>query len=257
MVTAGLRHPAFARRIAATYHFVDLPEELHEAGRRDLANCDTVLIQDIANFDDYPLRAAIPARAQTVSSPCLRLASLWPFDSQNGPGDAAARARAEEPPVFTHFDGLLARLRTEIPDPEDRYQAYRSLAVDGLVNFRRMHQFEERRLNSLDSRFRLHDRALHSRQFPLDAIALRHRASEAGVVPAVAGVAAAAARHRRAIIPTTAFSTQPIPTRSRCIRWLPARSMSPGRMRRRPTAFRAGRFAGRTMCASISANSAE
>ncbi len=153
MVTAGLRHPALAGRIAAMYHFVDLPEELHEAGRRDLANCDTVLIQDIGNFDAYPLRDAIPARAQTVAFPCLRLASLWPFDSQNGPGDATARAHSEEPPVFTHFDGLLARLRTEIPDPEDRYQAYRSLAVDGLLNFRRMHQFEERRLNSLDSRF--------------------------------------------------------------------------------------------------------
>jgi hypothetical protein len=152
-VTAGLRHPAFADRITATYHFVDLPEEAHEAGRRDLANCDTVLVQDIGNFDDYPLRNAIPARVQTIAFPCLRLASLWPFDSQNGPGDTVARARVAEPPLFTHFDGLLARLRTEMPDPEERYQAYCALAVDGLVNFRRMHQFEERRLNSLDSRF--------------------------------------------------------------------------------------------------------
>lgn len=152
-VAAGLRHPAFVGCLVATYHFVDLPQESHEVGRRDLALCDTVLIQDIGNFADYPLRDAIPTRARTITFPCLRLASLWPFDSQNGPGDAVARARGDEPPVFTHFDGLLARLRTLIPDPEARYQAYRALAVEGLVNFRRMHQFEERRLNNLDSRF--------------------------------------------------------------------------------------------------------
>ena len=153
MVTAGLRHPAFERRLASAYHFVELPRDAHEAARHDLAACDTVLVQDISNFDGYPLRAFIPERAEIVAFPCLRLASPWPFDSQNGPSDAQARDCDAEPPVFTHFDGLLARLRREVPDAEARYQAYCSLAVDGLVNFRRMHQFEERRLRGLDSRF--------------------------------------------------------------------------------------------------------
>jgi hypothetical protein len=153
VVAAGLRHPAFDGRLAVSYHFVELAEPLRQAGRRDLAECDTALIQDISNFDFYPLRDAIPERARIVRFPCLRLASPWPFDSQNGPGDARARTSPAEPPVFTHFDGLLARLRTEIPDPEARYRAYRSLALDGLVNFRRMHQFEERRLAAQDRRF--------------------------------------------------------------------------------------------------------
>jgi polysaccharide biosynthesis acetyltransferase WcbI-like protein len=153
MVTAGLRHPAFEGRLEATYHFVELPECRRQVGRLELAECDTVLVQDIGNFDDYPLRAAIPERAEIVTFPCLRLASPWPFDSQNGPGDAHARACEAQPPVFSHFDGLLGRLRGEIADGEERFQAYRSLALDGLVNFRRMHQFEERRLRGLDSRF--------------------------------------------------------------------------------------------------------
>lgn len=153
MVAVGLRHPAFERQLAVAYHFVDLPEDARAAARQELARCDVVLVQDITNFDDYPLRAAIPEHAETVRFPCLRLASPWPFDSQNGPGDTRARGRAAEPPVFTHFDGLLARLRTDVPDREARYQAYRTLALDGLVSVRRMHQIEERRLRSLDSRF--------------------------------------------------------------------------------------------------------
>jgi hypothetical protein len=153
IVATALRHPAFEGRLAVAYHFVHLAEPLYEAGRRELADCDTVLIQDIGDFAEYPLRDAIPQRARAVGFPCLRLASPWPFDGQNGRGDAQARGCAVEPPVFTHFDGLLARLRTEIPNPEARYQAYRSLALDGLVNFQRMHQFEERRLRGLDQRF--------------------------------------------------------------------------------------------------------
>jgi hypothetical protein len=153
VVAKGLEHPAILPFFSVKYHFVELSDCHHEQARQDLLSCDTVLVQDIANFDNYPLSSRIPERTEIIRFPCLRLASLWPFDSQNGPGDARARGRAAEPPLFTHFDGLLARLRGKIPDEEKRYQAYSSLALDGLVNFRRMHQFEERRLSALDRRF--------------------------------------------------------------------------------------------------------
>ena len=153
VVAEGLRHPIFSPFLSVKYQFVELPDCKREEGRRDLLECDTILVQDISNFDNYPLRTAIPTRVRTVRFPCLRLASPWPFDSQNGSGDARARAREDTPPMFTHFDGLLGRLRAEIPDAEARYQAYRSLARDGVVNFQRMHQFEERRL-----RFGRHNR---------------------------------------------------------------------------------------------------
>jgi hypothetical protein len=153
VVAQGLRHPVFSSLLSVKYQFVELPDCKREQARQDLLECDTVLVQDISNFDNYPLRTAIPARAQTVGFPCLRLASLWPFDSQNGPGDARARARAAEPPIFTHFDGQLGRLRAEIPDAEARYQAYRSLALERVVNLLRMQHFEERRLRGLDARF--------------------------------------------------------------------------------------------------------
>jgi hypothetical protein len=153
VVAKGLGHPAMSPFLSVKYHFVELSECHLAQARQDLLSCDTVLVQDISNFDGCPLSTAIPERTEIIRFPCLRLASLWPFDSQNGQGDAHARGFDVEPPVFTHFDGLLARLRVDIPDHEARYQAYRSLAIDGLVNIRRMHQFEERRLSALDRRF--------------------------------------------------------------------------------------------------------
>src|ERR1700682_3876960 len=87
IVAEGLRQPAFAPHLAVTCHFVEFPDCRHESGRQDLLDCDTVLVQDISNYDNYPLRDAIPERAEFIRFPCLGLASPWPFDSQSGPGD--------------------------------------------------------------------------------------------------------------------------------------------------------------------------
>jgi hypothetical protein len=78
---------------------------------------------------------------------------LWPFDGRNGPDDKQARQDKRQPPLFAHFDGLLGRLRGQIPDPARRFEAYRSLAVERGVNVARIHQFEERRLSSLDREY--------------------------------------------------------------------------------------------------------
>src|SRR2546430_901311 len=55
--------------------------------------------------------------------------------------------------TFLYHDGLLARLRKEIPDREERLLAYRSLSVDGIINFTRLHDFEKRRLMAMDKQF--------------------------------------------------------------------------------------------------------
>jgi hypothetical protein len=153
VVAAALRHPAFGGRFGVSYHFVDLPEAEHERARRELARCTTVLVQDIRDFEDYRLRAEIPEHARTVRFPCLRFASLWPFDGRNGPDDKTARQDARQPPLFAYVDGLLGRLRHQIPDPARRFEAYRSLAVERVVNVARIHEFEERRLSSLDGEY--------------------------------------------------------------------------------------------------------
>jgi Polysaccharide biosynthesis enzyme WcbI len=152
IIAGALHHPTLGERFDVRYHFVDLPRGMHDRATGELAEANLLLVQDISNFDDYPLRGAIRPDAPVVRFPCLRLASLWPFDGQNGPDDKEARRREEaEPGMFTQFDGLLGRLRRQIPDPAARFEAYRSLAIGRTVNFARIHQLEEARLLGLDN----------------------------------------------------------------------------------------------------------
>jgi hypothetical protein len=148
-----LRAPALSRRFTAKYHFVGLQKPLHAAARRELAEADLILVQDIQDWEDYPLRDAIPQRAEMITFPFLRFASPWPFDHHNGPDDKEAFEREWPNLTFLNRDGLLARLRREIPDKEARFLAYRGLELDGVVNYLRLHDFEKRRLLALDRRF--------------------------------------------------------------------------------------------------------
>ena len=148
-----LRTRALRERYDVKYQFVQLQSLLHESGRRELQASDVVLAQAIADWDEYPLRDVIPAGVPVVRFPLLRLASPWPFDGYNGPGDSVAHAREWPNLTFGYLDGLLARLRREIPDPEARFRAYASLDIPGVVNYRRIHDFEARRLKAMDAEF--------------------------------------------------------------------------------------------------------
>jgi hypothetical protein len=147
------RAPELNRRFLAKYHFVRLPAHLHEAARRDLEDCGALLIQEIHDWEDYPLREAIRDGTEIIRFPLLRLVSLWPFDHYNGPRDREAYEREWPNLTFEYQDGLLGRLRREIPDPEARFAAYRSLAVDDLIDLERLHRFEARRLLAMDAQF--------------------------------------------------------------------------------------------------------
>ncbi len=146
-------NPVFARRFSVKHHFMELPANLHQQGKRDLEECDLLLIQDIQEWEQYPLRAFVPDTLPTLRYPCIRFASLWPFDAFNGPDDKLARNRDLPNFEFTYFDGLLARLRKEIPDPEERFEAYRGLSVRGIPDIKRRHAFEEQRLLAMDEKF--------------------------------------------------------------------------------------------------------
>jgi hypothetical protein len=147
------RAPQLARRYTAKYHFVALPDPLHELGKRELAQCDLLLVQDIHDWQHYPLRDFIADGIEIVKFPMLHLASLWPFDQYNGPGDREAIQREWPDLTFLYLDGLLARLRHEIPDPEARFHAYRSLDLPDIVNYVHLHDFERRRLLAMDRLF--------------------------------------------------------------------------------------------------------
>ncbi|HVV27653.1 MAG TPA: WcbI family polysaccharide biosynthesis putative acetyltransferase [Rhizomicrobium sp.] len=154
IVCSGFRlTESLNRRYAVKYHFVKLQDNLLEAARADLAACDLVLAQDISDWRDYPLREAIPAGIPVIRFPMLGFASLWPFDHYNGPGDQLAHAREWPNLTFTYLDGLLARLRREIPDPEARFRAYAALDWPGIVNYRRLHELEAKRLKAVDASF--------------------------------------------------------------------------------------------------------
>jgi hypothetical protein len=153
-VCEGLvRTSDFNRRLNAKYHFVGLQQNLHERGKSELERSDVLLVQDIKDWENYPLRPYIRDNAEIVKFPLLRFASLWPFDHYNGPGDKEAYDREWPNLTFLYHDGLLARLRKEIPEPEQRFTAYRSLSVDGVINFVRLHDFEQRRLTTMDKQF--------------------------------------------------------------------------------------------------------
>ncbi|MGD9616076.1 MAG: WcbI family polysaccharide biosynthesis putative acetyltransferase [Alphaproteobacteria bacterium] len=147
------RIETLSRLFDVKYHFVQLPKNLHEFAARDLETCDIVLIQDIRLWDEFPLRDRVRPGADAVRFPLVRFASPWPFDAWNGPGDNDARAREGPNLTFPYLDGLLARLRQEIPDREARFQAYRALDLPGLVNYRRLHELEIRRLDGMDRKF--------------------------------------------------------------------------------------------------------
>jgi hypothetical protein len=135
------------------YHFIQLPKNLHEFAARDLETCDILLFQDIRLWDEFPLRDHVRPGAEAARFPLVRFGSLWPFDGWNGPGDTEAYDREAPNLTFPYLDGLLGRLRKEIPDREPRFQAYRSLDLPGIVNYRRLHELEIRRLAGMDKKF--------------------------------------------------------------------------------------------------------
>jgi hypothetical protein len=150
---ALLRTRAFNSHVEAKYHFVTLQHNLHELGRNELNKCDILLVQDIRDWETYPLRPDIREDLPIIKFPLLHFASLWPFDHYNGPGDREAYQRESPNLTFHYLDGLLARLRNEIPDPEQRLLAYRSLSVAGVINYIRLHELEKRRLIAMDQQF--------------------------------------------------------------------------------------------------------
>ena len=142
---------------AVKYHFVQLPKNLLEFAARDLETCDVVLAQDIRLWDEFPLRDCVRPGAEILRFPLVRFTSLWPFDTWNGPGDKSAHDREAPNLTFPYLDGLLGRMREEIPDREARFQAYRALELPdelpGVVNYCRLHQLEIRRLAGIDKQF--------------------------------------------------------------------------------------------------------
>ncbi|HEX3882915.1 MAG TPA: WcbI family polysaccharide biosynthesis putative acetyltransferase [Stellaceae bacterium] len=153
LVQAFNQAEALNRSYLTKYHFVQLQPNLYEFARRDIEDCDVLLVQDIDLWNHFPLRDCVRPGAEIIKFPLVRFASLWPFDGWNGPGDREALLLDYPNQMFPFFDGLLARLRREIPDKVERFKAYRELEGIGVVNYRRIHALEERRLLKVDQQY--------------------------------------------------------------------------------------------------------
>jgi hypothetical protein len=151
-VARGLGHDSLNGRLDVKYHYVHLEDALQEQAQRDLEKADLLLFQEVSDWEKYPLRQHIPSSIETIGFPCLWFASLWPFDGGSGQTDRLAEA-VKENETFTHFDGLLGRLREKFPDKESRFAAYAALDFPGIINFHRLHNYEARRLANMDKKF--------------------------------------------------------------------------------------------------------
>jgi hypothetical protein len=143
-----------SENIRSFYYFCNIPAEERTRAASDLAECDDLLVQDIQDFDQFPLQDVIPQATHVMRFPFLRFAAPWPYDDFNGMRDAAARSQ-DDPSLHTvtYYDGLLGRLRRAFPDPEARFAVYKGLHVEGAVRPERILDFEARRLGALDERF--------------------------------------------------------------------------------------------------------
>src|SRR6516225_4692676 len=66
---ALVRTRAFNTRVNAKYHFVGLQQNLHELARNELANCEMLLVQDINDWENYPLRSDIREHLPIIKFP--------------------------------------------------------------------------------------------------------------------------------------------------------------------------------------------
>jgi Polysaccharide biosynthesis enzyme WcbI len=149
LLTEGFRRQS-AGRLGVKYHFVGLAERFHDAARADLRRANVVLIQDISDVANYPLKDVIPTGAEVHRFPMLRCSTPWPFDTHNGMPDREAEARETVEPLFLNLDGVLGRLRREVPDRVERFDLYRRLDIEWLPDFVRLAHYEERRLLAMD-----------------------------------------------------------------------------------------------------------
>jgi Polysaccharide biosynthesis enzyme WcbI len=117
---AELLQRAFQRIVpdqtGSFYHFWEMSELECERARADLDLCDDLLIQDIQNCDDYPLRDTIRADTRVIRFPFLWFAAPWPYDDFNGLRDIAPVVRmilrcTRRPIMMAFSDGCAVRCR--------------------------------------------------------------------------------------------------------------------------------------------------
>ncbi len=128
---------------------------------RDLADfedADVLLAQDLRNWRDHPRQGSLPAGLRVLRFPFCYMQALWPFDAMVAGADEAmlramrAAEAAGEAFAFGFQDGLLARLREQVPDPHERFRRYRDFDFAGAPDLSRLAELDQARLLADDAR---------------------------------------------------------------------------------------------------------
>lgn len=133
--------PAITDRWTVVHHNLWATGEELERNLTHFDDCDTLLMQDVSNWHLHPRVNALPAQTKVITYPFVRHHALWPFD---GADPEAVQGEGER--QFVYQDQLLCRLRTEVPDHEERYQRYLALDVEDLPEIDRYAELEAARL---------------------------------------------------------------------------------------------------------------
>jgi hypothetical protein len=145
------RIPAIAERWQVVHHQLWAKGEELERNLADFDTCDILMKQELSNWRTHPKAATLDPAIQVIAYPFCYLAALWPFDGhQNGNDPGWKYLEGEGQFAFT--DNLLGRLRTEVPDPVERFHRYRQLDVEGLPDIGRYAELEQARLLREDRR---------------------------------------------------------------------------------------------------------
>jgi hypothetical protein len=150
--------PEIADNWHICYHEIWPDAERLKQYTSELKDADILLLQDIGEWRTHPLRDSIPNHVRVIRYPLLYVGALWPLDAYLfGDDDEMVKIKAAHPAsdgefLFGFRDGLLARLREETPNPEERYRRYLKLDYPGVPDIARCAEYEEARLLRDDRR---------------------------------------------------------------------------------------------------------
>lgn len=157
---SGLMHrvlrdtPTMTAAFNIMYHELNMTEDRQAVAADEMASCDILLVQDSREWRHYPLRDAVPATARVIRFPFYYFGPLWPFDCHQNKMDHAA-VRPDIKPGFAYQDYLLGELRTQVPDPVERFRVYRTLDMPNPFDIARYAELETARLQAEDERYGL------------------------------------------------------------------------------------------------------
>jgi hypothetical protein len=137
--------PAFVDEFEIVRHDLWLADEALANSLSDYETCDILLLQHVSNWKEHPMRDRIAPSVQIVRFPFLIMGALWPCDGFEHGADFGW-SYAEPSRRYGYQDAYLGKLRTLVPDPEERFRVYTDFTFPDAPDIKRYAAFVEARL---------------------------------------------------------------------------------------------------------------